>query len=61
MVHVAPNLSKACSRIMLLAYVAYLFFQVKTHHQLFEAQEVNYQSLLFYYLTVIYINIEYMS
>ncbi|KAJ6840333.1 vacuolar cation/proton exchanger 1a [Iris pallida] len=39
MVHAALDLSRACSIIMLLAYVAYLFFQLKTHRQLFEAQE----------------------
>uniref|UniRef100_A0A1D1ZCJ2 Vacuolar cation/proton exchanger n=1 Tax=Anthurium amnicola TaxID=1678845 RepID=A0A1D1ZCJ2_9ARAE len=32
------QLSRACSIVMLLAYVAYLFFQLKTHRQLFEAQ-----------------------
>ncbi|WVZ70126.1 hypothetical protein U9M48_018819 [Paspalum notatum var. saurae] len=35
------DLSRACSIIMLLAYVAYLFFQLKTHAQLFEPQEVD--------------------
>ncbi|KAJ6837412.1 vacuolar cation/proton exchanger 1a [Iris pallida] len=39
MVHATLNLSRTCSIIMLLAYVAYLFFQLKTHRQLFEAQE----------------------
>ncbi|KAL6610650.1 hypothetical protein ACP70R_040619 [Stipagrostis hirtigluma subsp. patula] len=34
------ELSRACSIVMLLAYVAYLFFQLKTHRQLFEPQEV---------------------
>ncbi|KAK8457072.1 hypothetical protein SEVIR_3G122500v4 [Setaria viridis] len=34
------ELSRACSVVMLLAYVAYLFFQLKTHRQLFEPQEV---------------------
>ncbi|KAK3164521.1 hypothetical protein QOZ80_1AG0020420 [Eleusine coracana subsp. coracana] len=34
------ELSRACSIVMLLAYVAYLFFQLKTHSQLFEPQEV---------------------
>nr|WDV67919.1 CAX2 [Saccharum hybrid cultivar ROC22] len=34
------DLSRACSIVMLLAYVAYLFFQLKTHAQLFEPQEV---------------------
>ncbi|TVT99035.1 hypothetical protein EJB05_55665 [Eragrostis curvula] len=33
------DLSRACSVVMLLAYVAYLFFQLKTHRQLFEPQE----------------------
>nr|CAB3464248.1 unnamed protein product [Digitaria exilis] len=33
------ELSRACSIVMLLAYVAYLFFQLKTHRQLFEPQE----------------------
>lgn len=35
------ELSRACSIVMLLAYVAYLFFQLKTHAQLFEPQEVD--------------------
>ncbi|OEL23887.1 Vacuolar cation/proton exchanger 1a [Dichanthelium oligosanthes] len=35
------DLSRACSIVMLLAYVAYLFFQLKTHTQLFEPQEVD--------------------
>ncbi|KAJ1264397.1 hypothetical protein BS78_09G260100 [Paspalum vaginatum] len=34
------ELSRACSVVMLLAYVAYLFFQLKTHRQLFEPQEI---------------------
>lgn len=34
------ELSRACSIVMLLAYVAYIFFQLKTHRQLFEPQEV---------------------
>lgn len=34
------QLSRACSIVMLLAYVAYIFFQLKTHRQFFEAQEV---------------------
>ncbi|XP_010927361.1 vacuolar cation/proton exchanger 1a isoform X3 [Elaeis guineensis] len=33
------ELSRACSIVMLLAYIAYLFFQLKTHRQLFESQE----------------------
>ncbi|KAJ4970247.1 hypothetical protein NE237_003346 [Protea cynaroides] len=33
------QLSRVSSVIMLLAYSAYLFFQLKTHRQLFEAQE----------------------
>lgn len=32
------QLSRASSIVMLIAYVAYLVFQLKTHHQLFEAQ-----------------------
>ncbi|KAK1272059.1 Vacuolar cation/proton exchanger 1a [Acorus gramineus] len=32
-------LSRICSIVMLLAYVAFLFFQLKTHRQIFEAQE----------------------
>ncbi|KAM0950385.1 putative calcium/proton exchanger, sodium/calcium exchanger membrane region [Dioscorea sansibarensis] len=32
-------LSRVCSVVMLIAYVAYLFFQLKTHRRLFEAQE----------------------
>lgn len=34
------ELSRASSFVMLLAYVAYLFFQLKTHRQLFEPQEI---------------------
>ncbi|XP_073008885.1 vacuolar cation/proton exchanger 1a-like [Typha latifolia] len=33
------DLSRASSIVMLLAYAAYLFFQLKTHRQLFESQE----------------------
>ncbi|XP_058109078.1 vacuolar cation/proton exchanger 3-like isoform X2 [Magnolia sinica] len=33
------QLSRASCIIMLIAYIAYLFFQLKTHRQLFEAQE----------------------
>ncbi|XP_072975825.1 vacuolar cation/proton exchanger 1a-like [Typha angustifolia] len=33
------ELSRVCSIVMFLAYVAYLFFQLKTHRQLFESQE----------------------
>ncbi|KAI3682134.1 hypothetical protein L2E82_50166 [Cichorium intybus] len=33
------QLSRASSIVMLIAYVAYLIFQLKTHTQLFEAQE----------------------
>ncbi|KAF8038518.1 hypothetical protein BT93_B1156 [Corymbia citriodora subsp. variegata] len=33
------NLSRASSVVMLLAYVVYIFFQLVTHRQLFEAQE----------------------
>uniref|UniRef100_A0A0D9V200 Vacuolar cation/proton exchanger n=1 Tax=Leersia perrieri TaxID=77586 RepID=A0A0D9V200_9ORYZ len=33
-------LSRACSFVMLASYVAYLFFQLKTHRQLFEPQDV---------------------
>jgi Ca2+/H+ antiporter len=33
-------LSRACSVVMILAYAAYLYFQLKTHRQLFEPQEV---------------------
>uniref|UniRef100_A0A0D9WKJ7 Sodium/calcium exchanger membrane region domain-containing protein n=1 Tax=Leersia perrieri TaxID=77586 RepID=A0A0D9WKJ7_9ORYZ len=36
----ALDLSRACSIVMLIAYLAYLFFQLKTHRQLFEPQEV---------------------
>ncbi|KAK8947685.1 Vacuolar cation/proton exchanger 1a [Platanthera guangdongensis] len=32
------TLSRICSIVMLVAYVAYLFFQLKTHRQLFESQ-----------------------
>lgn len=34
------NLSRACSIVMLLAYFAYLAFQLWTHSHIFEAQEV---------------------
>ncbi|XP_012568432.1 vacuolar cation/proton exchanger 3-like [Cicer arietinum] len=33
------QLSRASSIVMLLAYVSYIFFQLKTHRKLFEAQE----------------------
>ncbi|KAG1327892.1 vacuolar cation/proton exchanger 1a [Cocos nucifera] len=33
------DLSRACSFVMLSAYIAFLLFQLKTHRQLFEAQE----------------------
>ncbi|KAH9701694.1 vacuolar cation/proton exchanger 3 [Citrus sinensis] len=33
------QLSRASSILMLLAYVAYIFFQLKTHRKLFESQE----------------------
>ncbi|XP_077236838.1 vacuolar cation/proton exchanger 1a-like [Tasmannia lanceolata] len=33
------KLSRASSIVMLLAYITYIFFQLKTHRQLFEAQE----------------------
>ncbi|KAK1311617.1 Vacuolar cation/proton exchanger 1a [Acorus calamus] len=33
------QLSRVCSIVMLLAYVGFLFFQLKTHRQIFEAQE----------------------
>ncbi|XP_008811469.2 vacuolar cation/proton exchanger 1a-like [Phoenix dactylifera] len=33
------DLSRACSFVMLFAYIAFLFFQLKTHRQLFESQE----------------------
>ncbi|KAJ6895638.1 vacuolar cation/proton exchanger 3-like [Populus alba x Populus x berolinensis] len=33
------ELSRVSSIIMLIAYVAYIFFQLKTHRQLFDAQE----------------------
>lgn len=35
------ELSRACSVVMLLSYGAYLFFQLKTHRQIFEPQEVD--------------------
>lgn len=34
------ELSRASSIVMLLAYAAYIFFQLKTHRQSFEPQEV---------------------
>ncbi|XP_052185218.1 vacuolar cation/proton exchanger 3-like [Diospyros lotus] len=37
-------LSRISSIVMLVAYVAYLFFQLKTHRQLFESQEVEEES-----------------
>lgn len=33
-------LSRTCSFVMLIGYVAYLFFQLKTHRRLFESPEV---------------------
>lgn len=33
-------LSRASSIIMLIAYASYIFFQLYTHRQLYEAQEV---------------------
>ncbi|AQK91815.1 Vacuolar cation/proton exchanger 3, partial [Zea mays] len=38
---VGLDLSRAYSIVMLLAYVAYLFFQLRTHAQLFKPQEVD--------------------
>lgn len=35
------QLSRASSIFMLIAYIAYIVFQLKTHRQLFEAQEVH--------------------
>lgn len=35
------QLSRASSVVMLLAYVAYIFFQLKTHRKIFDAQEVD--------------------
>ncbi|KAF6147064.1 hypothetical protein GIB67_036783 [Kingdonia uniflora] len=35
------QLSRANSIIMLIAYIAYLFFQLKTHRQLFESEEAD--------------------
>jgi len=34
------QMSRASSVVMLLAYLAYIFFQLKTHRKLFDAQEV---------------------
>ncbi|GFZ01600.1 cation exchanger 3 [Actinidia rufa] len=34
------QLSRSCSVMMLVAYFAYLYFQLKTHKQLFDADEV---------------------
>lgn len=34
------ELSRASSIFMLIAYVAYIFFQLKTHRQVFDSQEV---------------------
>ena len=34
------QLSRASSIVMLIAYVAYIFFQLKTHRELFDSQEV---------------------
>ncbi|KMT12316.1 hypothetical protein BVRB_5g102580 [Beta vulgaris subsp. vulgaris] len=39
------NLSRVCSIVMLVAYIAYLIFQLWTHRQFFEAQEVINYSL----------------
>jgi Ca2+:H+ antiporter len=38
---VGLDLSRAYNIVMLLAYVAYLFFQLRTHAQLFKPQEVD--------------------
>ncbi|KAF6170825.1 hypothetical protein GIB67_015777 [Kingdonia uniflora] len=38
------NLSRASSIIMLRAYAAYLFFQLKTHRQLFETEDLEDES-----------------
>ncbi|KAD5317619.1 hypothetical protein E3N88_17565 [Mikania micrantha] len=40
-VNAVLQLSRTSSIVMLIAYVAYLFFQLKTHSQLFESQEDN--------------------
>uniref|UniRef100_A0A5B7AWN8 Vacuolar cation/proton exchanger n=1 Tax=Davidia involucrata TaxID=16924 RepID=A0A5B7AWN8_DAVIN len=40
------QLSRASSIIMLVAYVAYLFFQLKTHRQLFESEEEDEDGVL---------------
>ena len=34
------QLSRASSIVMLVAYIGYIFFQLKTHRQIFESQEV---------------------
>ena len=43
----ALSLSRAASIVMLVAYLAYLVFQLWTHRQLFEAQEVRLSSFSF--------------
>lgn len=39
------ELSRASSIVMLIAYVAYIIFQMKTHRQLFEGPQVNLQMI----------------
>lgn len=42
------QLSRASSILMLIAYIAYIFFQLKTHRQLFESQEVKTKNTVSY-------------
>lgn len=42
------QLSRASSIVMLIAYIAYIFFQLVTHRQLFEAPDVSILYLFFF-------------
>jgi len=48
------QLSRASSVVMLLAYVAYIFFQLKTHRKIFDAQEVITNYVISHLSTVVY-------
>lgn len=46
------TLSRTSSIVMLIAYIAYLIFQLWTHRQFFEAQEVPKSYIMFIYSTI---------
>lgn len=52
------QLSRASSIVMLLSYTAYLFFQLKTHRELFEAEEVFFFFYSIWFLEITCILIE---